>query len=89
MPQYDGCYVNDIAHSLKAGTFQGISYDDTFKQKHVISEAIYPSVGDKVEAFHGANNAVGSIFLRFSSREELNGILPIMNEKVKVMVNPL
>ena len=89
MPQYDGCYVNDIVHSLKAGTYQGISYDDTFKQKHVISEAIYPSVGDKVEAFHGANNAVGSIFLRFSSREELNGILPIMNEKVKVMVNPL
>lgn len=89
MPQYDGCYVNDIAHSLKVGTYQGISYDDTFKQKHVISEAIYPSIGDHVEAFHGANNAVGSIFLRFSSREELNDILPIMSEKVKVMVKPL
>lgn len=89
MPQYDGCYVNDIAHSLKAGTYQGISYDANFMQNHVISEAIYPSIGDHVEAFHGANNAVGSIFLRFSSREELNGILPIMNEKVKVMVNPL
>ena len=89
MPQYDGCYVNDIAHSLKVGTYQGISYDDTFKQKHVISEAIYPSIGDHVEAFHGANNAVGSIFLRFSSGEELNDILPIMSEKVKVMVKPL
>ena len=89
MPQYDGCYVNDIAHSLKAGTYQGTSYDANFMQNHVISEAIYPSIGDHVEAFHGANNAVGSIFLRFSSREELNGILPIMNEKVKVMVNPL
>lgn len=89
MPNYDGCYVNDIAHSLKAGTYQGISYDANFKQNHVISEAIYPSIGDHVEAFHGANNAVGSIFLRFSSREELNGILPIMNEKVKVMVNLL
>lgn len=89
MPKYDGCYVNDIAHSLKAGTFQGIIYDDTFKQNHVISEAIYPSIGDHVEAFHGANNAVGSIFLKYSSRDELNEILPIMSEKVKVMVKPL
>lgn len=86
MPQYDGCYVNDIAHSLMAGTYQGISYDDTFKQKHVISEAIYPSIGDHIEAFHSANNAVGSIFLKFASREECDEKKTKLSEFIKINV---
>lgn len=86
MPNYDGCYVNDIVHSLNAGTYQGIEYDEQFKEEHVISEAIYPAVGDHVEAFHGANNAIGSIFLKFRNREELNQVLPIMDTRVKVIV---
>lgn len=86
MPHYDGCYVNDIAHSLKAGTYQGISYDDTFKQSHVISEAIYPSIGDHVDAFHGANNAVGSIFLKFANRQECDEKLNTLSEYIKVNV---
>lgn len=86
MPKYDGCYVNDIAHSLKAGTYQGICYDDTFKQNHVISEAIYPSIGEHVEAFHGANNAVGSIFLKFASREECDEKKARLSEYIKINV---
>ncbi len=86
MPQYDGCYVNDIAHSLKAGTFQGISYNDTFKQNHVISEAIYPSIGDHVEAFHGANNSVGSIFLKFATREECDEKKSRLSDYIKINV---
>lgn len=86
MPQYDGCYVNNIAHSLKAGTYQGISYDEAFKQNHVISEAIYPSIGDYVEAFHGANNAVGSIFLKFASRKECDEKKAMLSEYIKINV---
>ena len=86
MPQYDGFYVNDIVHSLKAGTYQGISYDDTFKKNNVISEAVYPSVGDHVEAFHGANNAVGSIFLRFSTREECDEKKAKLSDYIKIKV---
>lgn len=86
MPQYDGCYVNDIAHSLIAGTYQGISYDTNFKQNHVISEAIYPSLGDNVEAFHGANNAIGSIFLKFASRKECDEKKARLSEYIKVNV---
>ena len=86
MPKYDGCYVNNIAHSLMAGTYQGICYDDTFKQNHVISEAIYPSIGEHVEAFYGANNAVGSIFLKFASREECDEKKARLSEYIKINV---
>ena len=87
MPQYEGCYVNDIAHSLKAGTYQGISYDVTFKQNHVIGEAIYPSIGDNVEAFHGANNAIGSIFLKFTSREECESYTCQLGNYISIQVS--
>ena len=70
MPKYEGCYVNDIIHSQSAGIFCGMTYDDSFRKKHVVSEAIYPEVGTHVEAFHGANNAIGSVFLKFSDRDE-------------------
>ena len=70
MPKYEGCYVNDIIHSQSAGIFCGMTYDDSFRKEHVVSEAIYPEVGTHVEAFHGANNAIGSVFLKFSDRDE-------------------
>ena len=86
MPKYDGCYVNDIVHSLYAGTYHGIEYDEQFKKKHVISEAIYPAVGDHVEAFHGANNAIGSIFLKFASRQECDEKRTMLSHYIKVIV---
>ena len=86
MPQYDGCYVNDIVHSLNAGTYQGITYDESFQKTHVVSEAIYPAIGSQVEAFHGANNAIGSIFLRFANRQECDGKLKRLSEYIKVNV---
>lgn len=86
MPQYDGCYVNDIVHSIKAGIFQGITYDEQFKETHLINEAVYSEIGSKIEAFHGANNAVGSAFLKFASRKECEENLGLLADKIKVIV---
>ena len=86
MPKYDGCYVNDIVHSLHAGIFQGIEYDEQFKNEHVISEAVYPVIGDHVEAFHGANNAIGSVFLKFADRQQCERNLSDLSQYIKVNV---
>ena len=86
MPKYDGCYVNDIVHSLYAGTFQGVKYDTIFQREHVIGEAIYPLIGDRVAPFKGANNAIGSVFLRFKSREEMDGCFMHHQNLIKVIL---
>ena len=86
MPKYDGCYVNDIIHSGIAGTYQGISYTEAFKKKHVISEAIYPEIGSQVEPFRGANNAIGSVFLKFNNRTECDAILSEHSEYIHIDV---
>lgn len=86
MPKYDGCYVNDIVHSLNAGTYQGITYDESFQKNHVISEVIYASIGDHVEAFHGANNAIGTLFLHFDNRQQMDEALANQQKWLKVVV---
>lgn len=85
-PEYNGVFVNDIIHSEVAGAFAGITYNPLFKKNHVIGEAIYPKVGDSVVEFKGANNAVGSIFLKFQDREECNSYISHINDFVKVEV---
>ena len=86
MPQYDAIYVNDILHSDVSGTFQGIEYNESFRRDHIIGEAIYPETGATVETFKGANNAIGSLFLRFQTSEELEHAITHQREWLKVVV---
>ena len=87
MPTYDGCYVNDIVHSYASGIYQGIEYDELFHKEHVISEAIYYNVGAKVEAFRGANNAIGSIFLKFQNRQICDEKLLNLSHYINVFIS--
>ena len=88
MPKYDGCYVNDIIHSQEEGVYLGITYNGQFKDRYLISEAIYPSIGSVVEAFHGANNAIGSIFLKFANREECDEKIGNLSQMIKINIEP-
>ena len=85
-PSYKGIYVNDIIHSNRAGRFCGVEYDETFKEQHFISDAVYPQKGDGVEAFRGANNAVGSVFLHFDRREEADWHVANHDSNIHVIV---
>ncbi len=84
MPHYDAIYVNDILHSKTGGIFMGVEYEEGFKKKHVLNEAIYPSISSRVCSFKGANDAIGSVFLKFQSRKETDDYINNRNQLVKV-----
>lgn len=86
-PEYDGYYVNDIIHSQSAGTYQAVKYDEEFRKTYVLTEAIYPEIGSHVESFRGANNAIGSVFLRFDSREEVEQHVMNHDNHIKIILN--
>ena len=71
-PEYNAIYVNDILHVKKDGVFGGVEYDESFKKDHLIDVAIYPIIGERVRSFRGANDAIGSIFLKFKNKDELS-----------------
>ena len=52
----------------------------------MLNEAIYPEKGSLIKAFCGANNAVGSIFLKFLDRIECNAMISQMDQYLKILV---
>lgn len=85
-PNYNGHHAILVLHNEKAGKFQEVQIDKHFKQAHVIEEEIRVKPGEYVEAFTGANTAIGTLFLRFSSYEEMRSIMESYRSYVQVIV---
>ena len=85
-PNYNGHYAILVLHNEKAGRFQEVQIDKHFKQAHVIEEEIRVKSGEYVEAFTGANTAIGTLFLRFFSYEEMRSIMENYRSYVQVLV---
>lgn len=86
MPHYDGFYVNYIVHSNQDGIFEKAILDEGFKKKHVIEAEIRVKAGEHVETFKGANNAIGTLFLHFENRQQMEDTLTNQSEWLKVVV---
>ena len=74
-PVYDGVWCNYILHSTKAGILQSIDIDEKFQKEHVCSIGFTKQPGDEVEVFMGANQSLGTLFLRFDTRKDLDEAL--------------
>ena len=70
-PNYKGHYCILVLHAEKPGYLQDISIAASFPGE-LIEKEIRVDIGAKVEPFSGANNAIGSLFLRFNTREEMD-----------------
>lgn len=85
--QSDKSMATYVLHSNVPGTFQGIRYDDEIRP-HVYRQVIYDEPGDKVEAFDGANKALGIVFLRFDDETQMNGLLDHIRDHIRPIVTP-
>lgn len=85
-PNYKGSYAILVLHSQHEGTFDRLVIADTFRRQHIIEEELRVSAGDHVETFKGANNAIGTLFLRFDSREQMEAALANQSDWLKVIV---
>lgn len=83
-PNYKGHFAILVLHSKKEGIFGGIDIDEAFREKHIIEEEIRVNKGDKVSAFSGANAAIGTLFLRFESREDLEFALVTQKDWIQI-----
>lgn len=74
-----------VLHSDKSGIYQEISFSDEI-EKNIFRKELYKKPGDKVEYFDNAAKALGIIFLKFSSPEEMYDKMNHMNEHVKIVL---
>ena len=73
----DGYWCEMIVHARpgQSGILHSISVDDDIKNNNLQVADLSVKQGDLVKPFTGANMALGDMFFRFSSREELDRIM--------------
>ena len=71
-PNYKGHFAILVLHAKEEGVFEGVEIEQAFRENHLIEEEIRVACGERVTAFSGANAAIGTLFLKFPSRNLLN-----------------
>ena len=78
-------YATHNLHTNKNGIYKGIEFSEEL-EKRIVKKCLYKKDGDKVEFFDNAAKALGIIFMKFDSQEEMSSILGSINEHYKVVV---
>ncbi len=85
-PVYDGVWCNYILHSNIAGALDTIYIEPDFEREHVKDKGFIVSKGDAVVPFSGANNSLGTVFLRADDRKELDYILSEIDKHIHIIL---
>ncbi len=81
---YDGHWGEIILHSKTPGTFAELRISEEI-QKNIIERDLWIEPGDKVGGFASANEAIGTLVLRFDSENELNQVLGYQDDYVRII----
>ena len=82
---YNGHWAEIILHADRKGIFDHLEIDKNLSAE-VIEEDLWVNKGDLVDSFEGANNAIGTLVLRFKTTEELEYAITHQREWLKVIV---
>ena len=82
----DAAVATCVVHSAVAGVYRALQLSPAVK-KAVYRQIMYKAPGDRVEAFSGAHQALGLLFLRFASIEAMNDVMAHLDEHVRVEVD--
>lgn len=82
---YDGHWAEIILHADKSGIFQRLEVDATLNAE-VVEEDLWVKPGDLVHGFEGANDAIGTLVLRFENSSELERNLQKLDKWISVIV---
>ena len=83
---YNGHWAEIILHAPKAGRFAGLAINPNQKAE-VVEVDLWVKEGDRVEAFHGANDAIGTLVLRFENENDMEWAISHQNKWLTVLVN--
>ena len=85
-PVYDGSYTRVILHSYKSGTVKEITINSDFEDKYIVEKDVWVKKGDKVNAFTGANQSLGILFLKFPDWDTAKKYVTDMDGWLKIVI---
>ena len=84
---YNGHWAEVILHSENDGLFQNVTIDRSIRENNVEVLDLWVNHGDKISSFHGANDAIGTLVLRFNSDENLDIVMRNITNLIKIRTN--
>ena len=82
---YNGHWAEIILHADQSGTFDHLEIDKNLPAE-VVEEDLWVKQGDEVESFEGANNAIGTLVLKFQTADELEHAITHQRDWLKVIL---
>lgn len=82
---YNGHWAEIILHADECGVFDHLEISKELPAE-IVEEDLWVAKGDKVEGFEGANNAIGTLVLRFQTADELEKAITNQRSWLKVVV---
>lgn len=84
--QYNGHWAEAILHSDTPGIFQELWISDEVRG-NVVEEDLWVKTGERVGGFEAANEAIGTLVLKFTDAASMSRVLNKIENYVKVKVN--
>lgn len=82
---YNGHWAEVILHADSDGEFVGLDIDSSLPAE-VVEKDLWVNVGDKVHGFEAANDAIGTLVLRFDNSDDLEKYITDQGSWLKVIV---
>ncbi len=82
---YNGYWAEIILHSKKPGIFERIYISEELTGE-IIETDLWVQPGDYVGGFSGANKAIGTLVLRYESREVMEKEICMINDMIRVVL---
>ena len=82
---YNGHWAEIILHADESGVFDHLEVSKELPAE-VVEEDLWVEKGDHVDSFEGANNAIGTLVLKFQTAEELEKAITNQRSWLKVVV---
>lgn len=82
---FDSCWAEVILHGTTAGVFQKLWVADEIRG-NIVEEDLWITPGTPIGDFSGANEAIGTLVLKFETEERLQQVMNDLPSYVKVLV---
>ena len=88
LPQvtYNGNWAEIILYSKKTGRFKDLQID-TSLDDYIVETDLWVKQGDKINAFTGANEAIGTMILNFDDSDKLDNVQSKHSQYFKVILD--
>lgn len=80
-----GYWSNFMLHSKQSGIFKEIWFEENFAKNNLVDCVTDLKEGDKVNAFRDAGDALGTLILKYSSKEEMFNLIDNMDQYVRII----